>query len=195
MEAVNPLLAEGLRHLKQGNAEQAEREFARAAAACCSAFGENDIVTARTLAHLARLCVSGGKLDIAVPMYERIVRIHEALPELCNADHALALIDLANLRADGAAVGTGGAGGGDTVDTLRRKADEIMRDVGARMVERNEHATTRSRNVVEDGEQEDLEDDEYSSSGSSDAEESSGSACDSSSDEDDDHSAARANEE
>lgn len=138
MEVVNPLLAKALDLLKHGNTEQAEQEFARAATASCSAFGENDIVTARTLAHLARLCASRGKLDVAVPIYERIICIHEALPVPSNTDHALALMDLASLREGGNADVRAGAA--DDADALRRKADEIMREVGARLQKEAEKA-------------------------------------------------------
>lgn len=40
MQTVNPILANALDLLKQGNAELAEKEFAKAATACCKAFGE-----------------------------------------------------------------------------------------------------------------------------------------------------------
>lgn len=130
MQAVNQLLAQALDLLKHGNTEQAEQEFARAAKASCHAFGENDIVTARMLAHLARLCVSRGKLDVAVSIYERIIYIHEALPATSNTDHALALMDLASLREGCRAAG---AGAPDNADTLRRKADKIVNEVGERL--------------------------------------------------------------
>lgn len=40
MENVNPILANALSLLKQGSTELAEKEFARAATACCTMFGE-----------------------------------------------------------------------------------------------------------------------------------------------------------
>ena len=40
MQTVNPILANALDLLKQGNDELAEKEFAKAATACCKAFGE-----------------------------------------------------------------------------------------------------------------------------------------------------------
>ncbi|CAM9166571.1 unnamed protein product, partial [Ectocarpus sp. 12 AP-2014] len=85
MEVVNPLLANALGVLKQGNTKIAEKDFTKAVSACLTAFGETDIVTARTLAHLARVCRLRGKVDVAIQMYERILRIHEALPEPLNS--------------------------------------------------------------------------------------------------------------
>lgn len=40
METVNPLLANALDFLKQGDVERAEKEFAECATACCKAYGE-----------------------------------------------------------------------------------------------------------------------------------------------------------
>lgn len=57
-------------------------------------------------------------------MYERILRIHEALPAPSNCDHAVALRELAALRRE-----SGSPAGSDT---LCRKADEIMADLNAR---------------------------------------------------------------
>lgn len=125
METINPLLANAMDLLKHGKIELAEPEFARAATACVAEFGEKDIVTARTLSHLARVCSSLGKIDLAVPMYERILRIHEALPVPANSDHAVALLELAELREDG--------GRQQDVGILRRRADAIITQVGARM--------------------------------------------------------------
>ncbi|CAM9152885.1 unnamed protein product, partial [Pylaiella littoralis] len=95
METVNPLLASALDFLKQGDVERAEKEFTEATVCSVRAFGEVDIVTARTLAHLARVCSLRGKKDVAAQMYERILRIQEALPAPVNCDHAAALSELA----------------------------------------------------------------------------------------------------
>lgn len=40
MDSMNRILADALKLLKGGNAEQAENEFAKAAAACHTAFGD-----------------------------------------------------------------------------------------------------------------------------------------------------------
>ncbi|CAM9338081.1 unnamed protein product, partial [Ectocarpus sp. 4 AP-2014] len=93
----------------------------------CSAaviFLQADIVTARTLAHLARVCRLQRKVDVAIQMYERILRIHEALPEPLNSDHAVALGELAALCEEGGSQGS--------ADILRRRADVIMMELGAR---------------------------------------------------------------
>lgn len=124
METVNPILAHALDLLKQNKTEPAQQEFARAAAAACSTLGENDIVTARTLAHLARVCTSRGKVDEAMSIYERILRIHEALPMPSNSDHAVTLLELAFLRENA---------GGEVELLLRSKADRIMAEVNASM--------------------------------------------------------------
>ena len=125
MEIIHPLLANALSSLQQGNMEEAEKAFAEAAAACVQKFGENDIVTARTLAHLARVCASRDKVDLAVQMYERILRIHESLPMQSSSDHAIAMRDLAELRAMG--------GFYDAALDLRCRADGIMEDMRARL--------------------------------------------------------------
>lgn len=52
MQTVNPILANALDLLKQGNDELAEKEFAKAATACCEAFGE-----VRYHARYSTLCV------------------------------------------------------------------------------------------------------------------------------------------
>ena len=87
---------------------------------------QNDIVTARTLAHLARVCATRGKVDVAVPMYRRIVCIHEALPQPSNSDHAVALCELATLLEESGSQE-------DAAGLLRRKADVIMGELSARM--------------------------------------------------------------
>ncbi len=84
---------------------------------------QTDIVTARTLAHLARVSSLRGKKDIACQMYERILRIHEALPEPLNCDHAIALSELAVIREEN---GYSGA------DVLRGRADGIMKELSSR---------------------------------------------------------------
>lgn len=82
-------------------------------------------MTARTLAHLARVCSLRGKKDVAAQMYERILRIQEALPAPVNCDHAAALSELAVIRALNGSQGD--------ADILRRRADEIMDELGARV--------------------------------------------------------------
>lgn len=116
------MLARALEVLKQDcSSLAAEQGFAKASAASLEAFGEKNVVTARTLAHLARVCASRGKKDIASSMYERILRIHEALPEPSNYDHAMVLLELAALRETS-----------DDANRLRRKAEEIMKEIGSR---------------------------------------------------------------
>lgn len=147
MEIVNPILARALDLLQRGNYELAEQQYYRAATASLENFGENDIVTARTLAHLARLRASHGKSDEALPMYERIVRIHEGLPVPSNTDHAVALMELATLREEGKS---------EDAEDLRRKADHILAELNARM-----HTTTATSDESCEGE----ESSECSSSG------------------------------
>ena len=86
---------------------------------------QTDIVTARTLAHLARVCASRGNVDMAVPVYRRIICIHEALPQPSNSDHAVALSELAVLLEEN--------GSQEDTSILRSKADGIMAELGARM--------------------------------------------------------------
>lgn len=90
----------------------------------CSMILQTDVVTARTLAHLARVCALRGKVDVAIPMYERIIRIHEALPAASNSDHAIALCELARLQED--------SGSQEDAGVLHFKADEIMTELKAR---------------------------------------------------------------
>lgn len=165
MEAINPILAHALELLKQNNTESAEKEFARAATACCTAFGENDIVTARTLAHLARVCASRGKLDISVPMYERILRIHELLPAPSNSDHAMALMELAGLRED--------SGDAQAAEDLRRRADVMVAEMDARLRAADTDEGARGRS--DEQESSEVSDEESSDEEESDEKYSSGS--------------------
>lgn len=125
MESVHPILANALNSLQQGNTDEAEKGFAEAAAACLQEFGEVNIVTARTLAHLARVRASRDKVDLAVDTYEKILRIHKALPEPCSSDHVIALLELAELQAR--------RGVHAAATDLRNKADCIMVELQARM--------------------------------------------------------------
>lgn len=168
METINPILAHALNLLKQNNTESAEKEFARAATACCTAFGENDIVTARTVAHLARVCASRGKLDLAIPMYERILRIHEVLPVPSNSDHAMVLTELAGLREC--------SGSTQAAEDLRRRADVMVTEIGARLraADDTHEAAGGLSNEQESSEGSEEDDsDEEESSGSENAEDDS----------------------
>ncbi|CAM9598459.1 unnamed protein product, partial [Laminaria digitata] len=79
-----------------------------------------------TLAHLARVVATRGKVDMAVPMYRRVICIHEALPQPSNSDHAVALCELATLLEES------GGSQEDAAGLLRRKADGIMGELSAR---------------------------------------------------------------
>lgn len=107
---------------------------------------QTDIVTARTLAHLARVCAARGKVDMAVPMYRRVVCIHEALPQPSNSDHAVALCELATLLKESGSQE-------DAAGLLRRKADGIMGELSARM----EAAEKDSAGSIEDDDDEEEE--------------------------------------
>lgn len=123
-----------------------------------------DIVTARTLAHLARVCSLRGKKDVAVQMYQRILRIHEALPAPLNGDHAVALSELAVIREQNGFQGD--------ADILRRKADGIMNELGARVKASAEIDSDDTESSDEDDEDgtttESSEDDDQRESSSSD---------------------------
>lgn len=147
MENVLPQLARALELLKNDSTcSEAEQEFAKASKASLETFGENNIITARTLAHLARVCASRDKVDVAVAMYERILRIHEALPVPSNSDHAMALLELATLKETFT---------DDDPDRLclRVKADQIMEEIAARAQESSSHTKSppHSRTTDEEG--------------------------------------------
>lgn len=57
-------------------------------------------------------------------MYERILRIHEALPAPLSYDHAIALSELAAIRQE--------SGSQEEADALRRRADGIVKELSSR---------------------------------------------------------------
>lgn len=146
MESVHPILANALSSLQQGNTDEAEKAFAAAAAACLREFGEVNIVTARTLAHLVRVRASRDEVDLAIQMYEKILRIHEALPEPCSSDHAIALFELAELHAR--------RGVHAAARDLRSRANCIMEELRARMeaAEEKKEVSSSSNNSTDDEE-------------------------------------------
>lgn len=82
------------------------------------------------------MCTSRGKVDIAVPMYERIISIHEVLPEPSNSDHAVALLELAGLQES--------SGLHEEASVLRCRADDIMAKLKVQI-----HAATAKKDLVE----------------------------------------------
>lgn len=88
---------------------------------------------------------------MAVPMYRRIVCIHEALPQPSNSDHAVALCELAALLEESGSQE-------DAAGLLRRKADGIMGELSAR-IEAAEKDSATSINHDDDEEEESSEDD------------------------------------
>ncbi|CAM9209037.1 unnamed protein product, partial [Choristocarpus tenellus] len=126
MDAVIILLADALVALKTEEYGLAEERLSRVVAEASSQFGPNDIVTARALGYLARVCATQKKYDLAIPMYERLLRIHQALPEPSNSDHASALIELAALS-DGVTDRVESAG------ALKAKGNAMLADIAERM--------------------------------------------------------------
>lgn len=127
-----------------------------------------DIVTARTLAHLARVCSLRGKNGVAVQMYERILQIHEALPAPLNCDHAVALSELAVIREQGGSQGD--------ADILRRKADGIMDELGARV--KASSAGEIEKDATESSDDEDDQDDSTTSESGEDGDQTDGNSSD-----------------
>mmetsp|Transcript_29465 Transcript_29465/g.37962 ORF Transcript_29465/g.37962 Transcript_29465/m.37962 type:complete len:183 (+) Transcript_29465:110-658(+) len=79
MEQVSELLEDALVFLQAGEYKQAEEGYAQALQYAVDHFGENSSVSARCLGHLSRCCYQQKKLDIAGPMYERLIRTYEGL--------------------------------------------------------------------------------------------------------------------
>lgn len=108
---------------------------------------------ARTLAHLARVRASRGKSDIALSMYERILRIHEQLPVPLNSDHAIALRELAILREENDSQAA--------ADTLRAKADQIMAALSTKtLTSQAAHKAANSSEVPHESSDDGIEDDD-----------------------------------
>lgn len=120
-------------------------------------FVQIDVVTARTLAHLARVSSLRGKKEFAIQMYEKILRIHEALPEPLSYDHAIALSELAEIREE--------SGSHEEADTLRRRADEIVNELSYQVQQAS--ATSAGRESSDDSSDESDDDDDDATESSS----------------------------
>ena len=123
---------------------------------CCPV--QTDIITARTLAHLARVSSLRGKKEYAIQMYERILRIHEALPVPLSYDHAIALSELAVFREE--------SGSHEEADALRRRADGIVKDLSSRAQQASAKTGRRESSDDTSNESSDEDDDETESSSS-----------------------------
>lgn len=107
-----------------------------------------DIVTARTLAHLARVSSLREKKDFAIQIYERILRIHQALPAPLSYDHAIALSELAAFREE--------SGSQEEADILHRRADGIIDELSSRVNKNGERESsddTSNESSDEDGDE------------------------------------------
>lgn len=119
------------------------------------AFVQVDNVTARTLAHLARVSSLRGKKDFALQLYERILRIHEALP--LSYDHAIALSELAVIRDE--------SGSPEEAHKLRGRVDEMINELTSRAQQAS--AKNEGREDTDDTSDESSEDDDETQSSSS----------------------------
>lgn len=125
-------------------------------AGCCF-FVQTDIVTARTLAHLARVSSLRGKKEFAIQTYENILRIYEALPAPLSYDRAIALRELAVLRQEN--------GSQEEAHSLRSRADGIIDELSSRAQQAS--ANNGGREASDDTSYDSDEDDEDTASSSS----------------------------
>lgn len=91
-------------------------------------------------------------------MYEKILRIHEALPVPVSYDHAIALSELAAIREE--------SGSREEADILRQRADGIVNELRSRAQQSSAKKEGRKSNDDTSDESSDESDDETESSSS-----------------------------
>ena len=146
MESISRKLMEALGHVQTGDLVLAEDAYAEALGECTAAYGETHKMTASTLGHLARTCAARGKLDLAVPMYERLRQVLDALSEAgedVSADRAHVAMELASAYRE--------AGNGEAAGKIEAEADAAV-DMARQRLEKLQ--------AEEDGDEDDDDDED-----------------------------------
>ena len=91
---ITEAMHEGLIYLSSNEYKLAEECYARALDISEASFGESHFTTKKSLECMARCLMKQKDLDLAVPMYERLVAIHDASGSGGEGDMANVFVEL-----------------------------------------------------------------------------------------------------